>query len=38
MLEWFEQVGYNADIDGNAREFGIKPTSLAEWARGLGQK
>ena len=38
MLEWFEQIGYNADIDGNAREFGIKPTSLAEWARGLGQK
>lgn len=38
MLEWFEQIGYNADIDGNAREFGIKPTSLAEWARGLGRK
>ncbi len=38
MLEWFERVGYNADIDGNAREFGIRPTSLEEWARGLGQK
>jgi uncharacterized protein YbjT (DUF2867 family) len=38
MLEWFEQVGYNADIEGNAREFGIPPTSLAEWARGLGRK
>jgi uncharacterized protein YbjT (DUF2867 family) len=38
MLEWFEQVGYDADIEGNAREFGIRPTSLDEWARGLGQK
>jgi len=38
MLEWFEQVGYDADIDGNAREFGIRPTSLAEWARGLGHR
>jgi uncharacterized protein YbjT (DUF2867 family) len=38
MLEWFEQVGYNADIEGNTREFGIPPTSLDEWARGLGRK
>jgi uncharacterized protein YbjT (DUF2867 family) len=37
MLEWFEQVGYDADIDGNAREFGIRPTSLDEWARGLAR-
>jgi uncharacterized protein YbjT (DUF2867 family) len=35
MLEWFEEIGYDADIDGNAREFGIRPTSLEEWARGL---
>jgi len=32
MLEWFHKVGYNADIAGNAREFGIRPTTLAEWA------
>jgi uncharacterized protein YbjT (DUF2867 family) len=32
MLEWFERVGYNADIDGLAREFGVKPTKLNEWA------
>jgi uncharacterized protein YbjT (DUF2867 family) len=32
MLEWFERVGYNADIDGLAREFGVKPTKLDEWA------
>ena len=33
MLEWFDKVGYDADIDGMAREFGIKPTRLEEWAR-----
>ena len=32
MLEWFEAVGYNADIAGNAKEFGIAPTSFASWA------
>jgi len=35
MLEWFERVGYDADIAGNAREFGIEPTSLAEWAASI---
>jgi hypothetical protein len=25
-------VGYNADIEANAAEFGIKPTPLREWA------
>jgi uncharacterized protein YbjT (DUF2867 family) len=32
MLEWFDRVGYNADIEGLEREFGIKPTRLADWA------
>lgn len=32
MLEWFEAVGYNADIEGMARESGIRPTTLPEWA------
>jgi uncharacterized protein YbjT (DUF2867 family) len=32
MLEWFDRVGYSADIEGLEREFGIKPTKLAEWA------
>ena len=32
MLEWFDAVGYNADIPGNAREFGIEPTRFADWA------
>ena len=35
MLEWFEKVAYDADIAGNATTFGIKPTTLVEWARGL---
>ena len=31
MLEWFDAVGYDADIQGTAREFGIPPTRLADW-------
>jgi uncharacterized protein YbjT (DUF2867 family) len=34
MLEWFEAVGYDADIEGTAREFGVTPTRLADWAAG----
>lgn len=33
MLDWFDKVGYDADIDGMAREFGIAPTRLEQWAR-----
>jgi uncharacterized protein YbjT (DUF2867 family) len=33
MLEWFDRVGYDADIEGISREFGITPTRLEEWAR-----
>ncbi|MGE3618023.1 MAG: NmrA/HSCARG family protein [Gemmatimonadales bacterium] len=32
MLEWFDLVGYDADIAGNAATFGIAPTRFAEWA------
>jgi uncharacterized protein YbjT (DUF2867 family) len=32
MLEWFDRVGYNADIERNAIESGVRPTSFAEWA------
>ena len=35
MLEWFERVGYDVDIAALARESGIRPTTLVEWARGL---
>jgi uncharacterized protein YbjT (DUF2867 family) len=32
MYEWFDAVGYDADMEGNAREFGIPPTRFREWA------
>lgn len=31
MYEWFERVGYDADIPGLAAEYGIRPTTLQEW-------
>ena len=33
MLEWFERVGYSADIAGLQREFGRVLTKLPDWAR-----
>jgi uncharacterized protein YbjT (DUF2867 family) len=35
MLEWFERVGYDVDIAATAKEYGVKPTSLSEWASKL---
>jgi uncharacterized protein YbjT (DUF2867 family) len=32
MLEWFDRVGYDADIEGNAKKFGIEPTRFEDWA------
>jgi uncharacterized protein YbjT (DUF2867 family) len=32
MLEWFDGVGYDVDIAALAKETGIHPTSLTEWA------
>lgn len=32
MLEWFDRVGYNADIPALIKEFGFRPLTLAEWA------
>jgi len=32
MLEWFDRVGYSAKIGDNTKEFGIEPTTLAQWA------
>jgi uncharacterized protein YbjT (DUF2867 family) len=34
MLEWFDNVGYSADIAGLEREFGRTLTKLPGWARG----
>jgi hypothetical protein len=33
MLEWFERVGYSADIAGLESEFGRALTKLPDWAR-----
>src|SRR5260221_7735599 len=33
MLEWFERVGYSADIAGLEGEFGRALTKLPDWAR-----
>jgi uncharacterized protein YbjT (DUF2867 family) len=33
MLEWFDRVGYSADIAALEREFGFKPLTLEAWAR-----
>ncbi len=35
MVEWFERVGYDVDIPALARESGIQPTTLDEWAAKL---
>lgn len=32
MLEWFDAVGYDVDISATAKESGIRPIILAEWA------
>ena len=35
MLEWFDAVGYDADIEGTAKVFGVKPTRFREWAANV---
>ncbi|HEX3867122.1 MAG TPA: NmrA/HSCARG family protein [Gemmatimonadaceae bacterium] len=37
MLEWFDRVGYNADIAGLEQEFGRPLTKLPDWARKHAQ-
>jgi uncharacterized protein YbjT (DUF2867 family) len=37
MLEWFDRVGYDADILALEREFGIRPTTLEAWAAERGR-
>ena len=32
MLEWFDRVGYNADIQTTAAELDVQPTRFREWA------
>jgi len=32
VLEWFDRVGFNADIPGNVKKYGIPPTRFEKWA------
>lgn len=32
MFEWFDRVGYDADIPGTSKESGITPTTFPDWA------
>ncbi len=32
MLEWFDKVGYDVDVPALTREYGIRPTTLRDWA------
>lgn len=32
MLEWFDRVGYDVAIAGIAKEYGVRPTTLKQWA------
>ena len=36
MLEWFDRVGYDVDIQAVARETGIRPTTFSNWAATAG--
>lgn len=33
MLEWFDRVGYSANIPALEKEFGFRPLTLEEWAK-----
>jgi uncharacterized protein YbjT (DUF2867 family) len=33
MIEWFESTGYSVDIPSLEKRFGIRPVTIAEWAR-----
>jgi uncharacterized protein YbjT (DUF2867 family) len=33
MLEWFDRVGYSADVAALEKEFGFRPLTLPQWAR-----
>lgn len=35
MLEWFDKVGYDVDIEANTKNYGITPTRFGEWAKSV---
>lgn len=38
MLDWFDRVGYNADIPGLEKRYGFKLAKLDEWSRSVDWK
>lgn len=38
MLEWFERVGYDADINARSQESGIRPTAFGDWVKTVSWK
>ena len=35
MFEWFDAVGYSADIPANEDRYGIPATGFRDWASGI---
>jgi len=35
MLEWFDKVGYEADIAARSKESAIRPTTFADWVKSI---
>ena len=35
MLEWFDKTGYNADIEGVQKQYGVTFSRLRDWAKKL---
>ena len=35
MLEWFDKVGYDADIEARSKESGVSPTRFKDWAKSV---
>lgn len=38
MLEWFDRVGYDVDIPGLEKEYGVRPTTLTAWGSQIDLK
>lgn len=38
MLEWFDRVGYNADITGVQKKYGLQFQTLRDWARNHAKR
>ncbi|MBI5742192.1 MAG: NmrA/HSCARG family protein [Nitrospirae bacterium] len=38
MLEWFDRVGYNADIRALEKDYGVRLITLSEWAARIDWK